>query len=267
MRSPTQTPRRPLTIVSTAVSDSPPILPPSPPLSVSHGSAAAAAWWPWSVSPSPRPSPSPWSSWAPSARTTAPREPWIPTYLVVAGSFSIIKTAFNIAFRIKQRKDRSDTQDDQQPKGTPLWLDTLFNAVLFAWFIAGTVWVYRSVWPNFSQPFSSNNGTNTTPISQAAVVPNNPAYCSETVFKLAFAVVTLSWALFALALTCCSGVAVCMCLILGIRGTGAGSIERRSWDDEPSRNVTSGLHQTKDCPPPATYAATEDETRPPQSPT
>lgn len=158
-----------------------------------------------------------------------PIQPMIPRYLVVSGCLSIFKTVLDIGFKLKQRRDLGPEADgERRPKGTPIWLESFINIVLFSFFIAGTVWVYQNAWPDFEHKPSLNetgNGNETA-----------SRYCDEVTYKLAFATVTMSWVFFALALVCCSGVLGCMCLVLGLSGAG-GSVERRSWDDEQTRTV------------------------------
>ena len=62
-----------------------------------------------------------------------PRERFIPIYLIVAGSFGIVKNLSSLGQRCKN-KDEEDA-DEKNAKTNPF--DGLVSCFLFAWFIAG----------------------------------------------------------------------------------------------------------------------------------
>lgn len=61
-----------------------------------------------------------------------PREHYIPIYLIVGGSFGILKNLSNVVQRIR---NRNNDQDQENAKTNPF--DGTLNCFLFAWFIAG----------------------------------------------------------------------------------------------------------------------------------
>ena len=61
-----------------------------------------------------------------------PIEPYIPIYLIVGGSFGVLKNLSNVAQRLKNRREESD---EENAKTNPF--DGTLNCFLMVWFIAG----------------------------------------------------------------------------------------------------------------------------------
>ena len=71
-----------------------------------------------------------------------PREHYIPIYLIVGGSFGILKNLSNIVQRVKGRLD-DDEDNEQVTKTNPF--DGTLNCFLMAWFIAGLFERYNNL--------------------------------------------------------------------------------------------------------------------------
>ncbi|XP_076360063.1 transmembrane protein 272-like [Tachypleus tridentatus] len=92
-----------------------------------------------------------------------PAEAKIPIYLIVAGGFGVLKNVLNFWSRCRR------TEEEEQLKQNPQ--DTILNCFLFAWFIAGCVWIYKIYEPEYDDVSS-------------------PYYCNRTVYLFAFWLVT-----------------------------------------------------------------------------
>jgi len=120
----------------------------------------------------------------------------IPMWLIVAGTFgclsSILRTATNCYSLFKKR-----STDEQHEIGKKGCLSSLIDLFLFAWFIAGNVWVY----------------------SIYKTVQYDPAnmefYCHKTCYLFSFWIITISWIM--TGFLCC-----CCCCILVVVGCGIG---------------------------------------------
>ncbi|CAH1778449.1 unnamed protein product [Owenia fusiformis] len=121
-----------------------------------------------------------------------PRERMIPIYLIVAGVFGIIKNLSNFGQRIKNRKEGND---EENAKTNPF--DGILNCFLFAWFIAGNVWIYRT--------YRSYN----------CELPRVDAvYCDCTLYLYAFWITTATYILIALS-CCCVCFSSCLICMFG----------------------------------------------------
>ena len=124
-----------------------------------------------------------------------PIEPFIPIYLIVGGSFGIIKTIVIIFQRILYGQDSfsKDAAAVELPEETPIaWMliDSVLNLFLFTWFVAGNIWVYSKFKPPFAPP------------------PHEPMnYCNKTLYMFSFWIITLSYMIMGLIClcTCCLG--------------------------------------------------------------
>ncbi|KAH3836050.1 transmembrane protein 272-like [Dreissena polymorpha] len=72
-------------------------------------------------------------------KNDCPAERMIPIYLIVGGSFGIIK----ILSSIRQRCKNKDDEDRDEKNANTNLFDKTINLFLFAWFIAGNVLIYR----------------------------------------------------------------------------------------------------------------------------
>ncbi|XP_060606648.1 transmembrane protein 272-like isoform X2 [Ruditapes philippinarum] len=118
-----------------------------------------------------------------------PAERMIPIYLIVGGSFGILKNLLSIGQRCKNR----DEEDSDEKNTKPNPVDGIVGCFLLAWFIAGNVWVYRTH-NEWSKDSSADN------------------YCDPTLYWFAFWIVTSTYIILGvvLCLVCC-GVLVCCC--------------------------------------------------------
>ena len=107
----------------------------------------------------------------------------IPIYLIVAGSAGLFGTC--CAGGVKYT---SQAEDDQQTVNPFSGLIQLF---LFAWFIAGNVWIYSNYEPNYTDPSS-------------------PDFCNKTLYLFAFWVTNSYYILFGfvLGIMCLIGMGV-----------------------------------------------------------
>nr|XP_022319990.1 uncharacterized protein LOC111122506 [Crassostrea virginica] len=91
-------------------------------------------------------------------RNDCPREPRLPIYLLVGGSFGLIKVLLMLWDQKKQSNDAcldddddSDT-DDAVVQRTTKFTGFILSVFLSAWFVMGNVWFYEIWMPNFEQP-------------------------------------------------------------------------------------------------------------------
>ncbi|KAK3099398.1 hypothetical protein FSP39_003814 [Pinctada imbricata] len=110
-----------------------------------------------------------------------PIQRYIPIYLIVGGSFGILKNLTSLGQKAKN--DRDEEGDEKNMKSNPY--DVVLNLFLFAWFIAGNVWVYQ-IRGAVSSDITSVN------------------YCHPTLYAYAFWLITSVYIL--LGTTCC-----CVC--------------------------------------------------------
>ncbi|XP_019625264.1 PREDICTED: uncharacterized protein LOC109470676 isoform X1 [Branchiostoma belcheri] len=127
----------------------------------------------------------------------------IPVYLIVYGVFLLVPT---IGSLVHGRKDQDETGGETEGGGSgglgpdELMKSPVFSCVqgvvgcfLFAWFIAGNVWVYSAY------PVVNRDNTTST------------AYCHFVLYDFAFTVTTLVW--IACALGLCAGVITVVCSV------------------------------------------------------
>lgn len=131
-------------------------------------------------------------------------ERYIPIWLIVAGVFgcisSIVRTASNCYTLFTKRGDAADAEGANNKIQTKGCLTSLIELFLFAWFIAGNVWVYSV----------RNSVQYTNPVEGS--------YCHQTVYLFSFWLITLSWILSVLFCCCCCCVLVVIGCGLGIAG-------------------------------------------------
>ena len=109
----------------------------------------------------------------------------IPIYLIVVGSFGIVRHFLGMHGQYKRRNE-DEVEEDSQNKKTSI--ERLIDFFLVAWFIAGNVWIYR-----IYEPFYNKT---TNPLD----------YCNETLYLFSFWLMTASYIF--VAVLCC-----CMCCI------------------------------------------------------
>lgn len=111
-----------------------------------------------------------------------PVERMIPIYLIVGGSFGILKNLSSLLQRC-MNKDKDDG-DEKNAKTNPF--DATLNCFLFAWFIAGNVWIYRTAGDWSPNPAHAN-------------------YCDQTLYLFAFWLTTATYIM--IGTMCC-----CICV-------------------------------------------------------
>ncbi|XP_071847941.1 transmembrane protein 272-like isoform X1 [Apostichopus japonicus] len=118
-----------------------------------------------------------------------PTEKMIPIYLIVSGSCYILKNLIDLFERYKNRD-----QDDSHGNNPSNALSRLLGCFIFAFFIAGNVWIYRNYPP--STNIESDH------------------YCNPVVYYFAFWITTLAYIFCAF---------TCLCLCCAALGTAAGA--------------------------------------------
>lgn len=63
-----------------------------------------------------------------------PRQPYIPIYLFVMGSFGVVKALFNTVRQVRRKRD---DEEDELDRCKPNPASILINCFLFAWFCTG----------------------------------------------------------------------------------------------------------------------------------
>lgn len=105
-----------------------------------------------------------------------PVEEFIPIYLIVGGVFGVMKNLLNFWSRCRKNED-TEERLRQKP------YDTILNCFLFAWFIAGCVWIYRVYEPDY-------------------IDSSSQIYCNKTLYLFAFWLVTSIFIILGLIIGC-----------------------------------------------------------------
>ncbi|XP_045215546.1 transmembrane protein 272-like isoform X2 [Mercenaria mercenaria] len=123
-----------------------------------------------------------------------PAERMIPIYLIVGGSFGILKNLASMGQRCKNKND----EDGEEKNVKPNPFDGILSCFLLAWFIAGNVWVYRT-YDSWTSDSTKDN------------------YCDPTLYWFAFWIVTSTYIILGVVfcLVCCCGVVCCCCAAKG----------------------------------------------------
>ncbi|KAJ1363224.1 hypothetical protein KIN20_023044 [Parelaphostrongylus tenuis] len=112
--------------------------------------------------------------------------PKIPTWLIVTGTVSLIRSAINFFFRFK----------DQQKLPRPIIIriiDGLLSIFVAIWFILGTIWVY---WVYDHVSYDPRAG---------------PDYCDQLTYVFTFVFITVTYALMFLSCLCFCCCCCCIC--------------------------------------------------------
>lgn len=107
-----------------------------------------------------------------------PVEPFIPIYLIVAGSCGLLKAIILSCEKLNSTESEKDNEfaTNEHLSNTSKIMDGVLNIFMFTWFIAGNIWVYSNYKPNEKPPLHD---------------PSN--YCHPTLYWFAFWVVTVSY--------------------------------------------------------------------------
>ncbi|XP_031554553.1 transmembrane protein 272-like isoform X2 [Actinia tenebrosa] len=111
-----------------------------------------------------------------------PTERYIPIYLIVGGSFGIVRNFISLCKRAKRDQD-----DESESKQSPIL--SILDCFLFAWFIAGNVWIYSNYKPSFEKS-------------------SGDRYCDKTLYLFAFWLTNATYILIGVTCLCmcCAGV-------------------------------------------------------------
>lgn len=122
---------------------------------------------------------------------SCPRQPYIPIYLVVVGSFGLLLNLLSCLPCAKQSEE--DLPATLLNRICSTW-NSLTSLFLFCWFIAGNVWIYSIYEPNYD------------PIAAEL-------YCDKTLYLFAFWTTTLVYILLGLFMFagCCMLICFCIC--------------------------------------------------------
>ncbi|XP_048751354.2 transmembrane protein 272-like isoform X1 [Ostrea edulis] len=122
-----------------------------------------------------------------------PIQRYIPIYMIVSGAVGIVYNVFGI---LKKMAKRSEDEDTEERPGTFTSVcSCVFGCFLFAWFIAGNVWIY-SIYDEWSSDPASGI-----------------KYCHPTCYLFAFWTTTLVYILMGASIFfgCCSAcIAACL---------------------------------------------------------
>ncbi|ESN93316.1 hypothetical protein HELRODRAFT_186116 [Helobdella robusta] len=116
------------------------------------------------------------------------RQPYIPIYLVVGGCFGVVKNVLNL---IQSWVNGCGHRTKEDVKTNPLAV--VLSWFLLAWFITGSVWIYR-IYNDFDIQDETSN-----------------RYCHPTLYLYSFWITTVTYAFTALA---CFGFCVITSLVL-----------------------------------------------------
>eukprot|EP00118_Oscarella_pearsei_P028767 m.2883 g.2883 ORF g.2883 m.2883 type:complete len:216 (+) comp8948_c0_seq1:120-767(+) len=122
-----------------------------------------------------------------------PCKRYIPIYLIVAGCFGIVKTSISLTRRSFCRDKDSDDDESYEKKKKENPFEMILNCFLFAWFIAGNVWIY-SIYTTYC-----DNGVGCG------------CECDKTLYLYAFWLTTSMYILIGSVIAC--SCLVCMCAI------------------------------------------------------
>lgn len=129
------------------------------------------------------------------------RQHYIPIYLLVGGCFGVVKGIINLAEQLRNKKKGTSLDEKVKETRRPNPLDGIISCFLFAWFIAGCYWVY-----SIHGDYQSDH-------------PEAEKYCHQVVYLFSFWLLTVSFILAAIALLCCCGICIAMCVIGGTQAS------------------------------------------------
>lgn len=128
-------------------------------------------------------------------KNDCPVEPFIPIYLIVGGTFGMLKTVISLCQRAVKNEletDQSENDPDERQSMTSKFFDGVLNLFLFIWFVAGNIWVYSKYKPHFIPPSHD---------------PFN--YCHPFLYLFAFWVITSSYIIMGIICFCICCLGMC----------------------------------------------------------
>lgn len=117
-----------------------------------------------------------------------PAERYIPIYLIVLGSFGILRNLVGLYSQIKIRSSNGDGEDDGHKAKSSF--EHCISCFLVIWFIAGNVWIYSIYEPEYMDTSSLD-------------------YCDKGLYLFAFWLTTASYIVIGLMCFCMCCVAFC----------------------------------------------------------
>ncbi|XP_065834588.1 transmembrane protein 272-like [Oscarella lobularis] len=123
-----------------------------------------------------------------------PCQRYIPIYLIVLGSFGIVRTGSSLLQKCFKKEE--DDEENYEQKKKPNSFDSLIGLFLFAWFICGNVWIYSNV-------------GNKCYRESGDITPRPDNYCDNTLYLFAFWLTTSTYIL--LGTICFCGIFFCCC--------------------------------------------------------
>ncbi|KAK7499793.1 hypothetical protein BaRGS_00008884 [Batillaria attramentaria] len=125
-----------------------------------------------------------------------PAERYIPIYLLVTGCFGTFLTLVGILLRCCTNNEEEETSGGLVALfGVWVVFNVLGGCFMFAWFIAGNVWIYRTKGEFSTDPSADN-------------------YCDPTLYWFAFWITTAAYIMTGVSTLCgciCNIVAACCC--------------------------------------------------------
>jgi len=117
-----------------------------------------------------------------------PKQKHIPIYLIVAGSFTILRQILDLFARCATKDDDGGNQRFLTCDCCKC-LTAIISLFMFGWFIAGNIWIYSAYEPNYTDPISQE-------------------YCHKTLYLFAFWLTTSVYICVAF-FCCCLSCLVC----------------------------------------------------------
>jgi len=132
-----------------------------------------------------------------------PKERYIPIYLIVSGSSTVLVVLISISQLLRKK--------DERYENTSYTASTCFLGIMscfmIAWFIAGNVWVYKNYKPDFEDKASTE-------------------YCDKTLYLFSFGLITFVYAILCVML-------LCMCCALTCCFTCCGTLREKLQESFP----------------------------------
>lgn len=117
-------------------------------------------------------------------RDECPVQKYIPIYLIVLGSFGILRNFVGLYSQLKTRSSENEGEEGNKRRSS---FEHCISCFLIIWFIAGNVWIYSIYEPNYvSYP-----------------------YCNKTLYLFAFWLTTASYIVIGLMCFCMCCIAFC----------------------------------------------------------
>jgi hypothetical protein len=116
---------------------------------------------------------------------------YIPIYLIIGGSFGVMRTLWMLYQRTCQRNDENEEDGDRKQMNP---LEMLLNCFMLAWFITGSVWIF-SIYTSYQSDDKTKHN-----------------YCNEVLYLYAFWITNATYML--LASICCCACCLFICAMM-----------------------------------------------------